>query len=188
MVKIAELYGCTVDSLYHYLRTGRWKRTVSVIDVEGYMRSIEDPKILLAIMSLAQSLLEEKINALPLPEPKKEVNPCERLIKAIELESSKVESAYQWETLLRAFEISEQEIENLYVGETPSLALLMKLSKVLRMEVDELTDLLDSPPETITIQSIPTDADSIEECIDGKHCGEDESTDVVEAEADMLLH
>lgn len=189
MIKIADLYGCTVDSLYHYLRTGRWKRNVNITDVEGYIRSIEDPKILLAVMALVHSLLEAKLETITLPEPKKKFNPSSAIIDLIETESERVGSSYQWEMLLRAFEISEEEIENLYLGQLPSLELLMKLSKVLRMEVEELTNLLESPPESITVTSIPTNADSIAECIDGKHCDgdEEESPSQANASSDMVF-
>lgn len=189
MVKIAELYGCTVDGLYHYLRTGRWKRGINATDVEGYIRSIADPKILLAIMSLSQNLLEQKIDALNIPVEKEKFNPSSKLIALIEQESAKVESPYQWETLLRAFEITEEDIEDLYVGQLPSLELLMKLSKVFRMDIEELTSLLECPTESIQLESIPIDADSIAECIDGSHCNEDaeDSLSITKLESDMVF-
>jgi predicted XRE-type DNA-binding protein len=179
MIKIAELYGCTVDGLYHYLRTGRWKRGISVTDVEGYIRSIADPKILLAIMALAQNILEQKIDALNIPVEQEKFNPSTKLIALIEHESAKVESPYQWETLLRAFEISEEDIEDLYIGQLPTLELLMKFSKVFRMDIDALTNLLECPAE----------ATSIAECSQDDDCSDPEepSPPLAEAEVDVLF-
>jgi predicted XRE-type DNA-binding protein len=180
MIKIAELYGTTVDDLWHYLRTGRWKRRMSVQDVESFIRSIEEPRVLINLIGLVHSILQGRMDQLPQPESKPEFNRCSKILELIEEEKGKVESDFQWETLLRAFEISEEEMENLYLGDVPTLSTFTKLSKILRLSIDELQAMILESPSSVVVSKIPVNADQIEQCIDGAHCGEEEQEESME--------
>lgn len=176
MRRIAKLYGSTTDDLMDYFETGKWKRRLTIQEVEVFVRSIQEPRILLGLMQLIQNVLEQRLSVLPEIPVQKEFNPYSKIIEPLEQEKKNVPSGYQWEVLLRAFGITEEEVDLLYAGETVQYATIMKLSKLLRMEMEPFQDLILSEPksESIEISKIPIETPEELECTDGEHCGESE--------------
>jgi predicted XRE-type DNA-binding protein len=159
MLRISRLYGTTVDDLYYYLTTGRWKRRITSSDVEGYIRATKDPKILVALSGLIQSLLEEYIDNLPVALELKEFNPCQRIVDKLEEEKAKVDSSYQWEAMLRAFGISEEEIDDLYSGILPDMEMFIKLSNILRIPNEDLHNMIIADPNEKALTETEEDSE-----------------------------
>lgn len=143
MQRIAGLYGVSVDALLHYLLEGSWKQGLSYQELDSTVRSITDLKLLASLQALVSDLMRLQIEQLPLEQTGLvTANPNAALIEVIEDERNRINSPSQWQAVLKAFDIAEGELINLYNGKKPSFEFQLRLSKLLRLEIEELQRLI----------------------------------------------
>lgn len=144
MAKIAKLYGVSIDALLFYLVNGRWKRGLSYQELDATLRGITNLKLLVMLQCLTSDLIREKLEELQIPDTEllASNNTNNRLIERIEEEKEQINNDQKWFALLQAFDITEGEIASLYTGQKPAFELMLRLSKLLRCEINELQTLL----------------------------------------------
>lgn len=163
MIKISNLYGVSIDALIYYLINGKWKRGLTYQELESNIRSITDVRMLAAMSCMISDLLKSRIDEMT-EESTMALIPSQRnarLIDALEQERETVGNETQWTALLQAFDITEAEIANLHSGTEPTFEFLLRLSKLLRQDIEELRELVKDPTEAPLVSHQDPDNESL---------------------------
>jgi predicted XRE-type DNA-binding protein len=140
MQRVSHLYGVPIDDLLHYLINGSWKRSMSYQNLESSIRSITNIQVLSSLLTLVTELIKkelDKIETEPTTDLEQEgIN--QSIVDMIETERARVNTPAQWISLLESYGIGEPEIISLHQGNKPDLNFLVRLSSLLRCDIDEL--------------------------------------------------